>query len=198
MKKEHIYFYLVLATFIVSFVSLGFSLPRVEWSNGIDYLGVIVGILAVLVTVLIGLQLYNYIFARENLKQIIDGEVIKMIKDYEHVTAAHDKVHDGYDYIVTRFVNEKITDAIMTSIKELEHCENPAMKSNCLDYVMKESHSFLEHYRREDGPRIYVGKRTEYLYLLKKVDHMYVPELVEYIEAATEVEPHTMKSVGWE
>ena len=43
MKKEHIYFFLVIATFIVSFVSLGISLPRCDWSNGIDYLGVIVG-----------------------------------------------------------------------------------------------------------------------------------------------------------
>lgn len=54
MKKEHIYLFLVIATFIVSFVSLGFSLPRDLSDVSVDYLGVIVAILAVLVTILIG------------------------------------------------------------------------------------------------------------------------------------------------
>ena len=49
------------ATFVVSFVSLGMSCSREEWRNGMDYLGIIVGILALLVTVLIGLQLCIYL-----------------------------------------------------------------------------------------------------------------------------------------
>ena len=193
MRKEQIYFFLVLATFIVSFVSLGFSLPRCEWSNGIDYLGVIVCILAVLVTVLIGLQLYNYIFARENIKQIIDEEIRKMVKDFEHVTSAHEKMLGGYDFVVTDYCNEKIADSIMMALKDLIECGNPKMRDSSIDYVMVECHKFVSDYSQDNRPRIYKDKRAEYLFILKKVDHMYMPELKKYIEDATEVEPHEQR-----
>lgn len=195
MKKEQIYFFLVLATFIVSFVSLGFSLPRCEWSNGMDYLGVIVGILAVLVTILIGLQLYNYIFARENIKQIIEEEIRKMGKDFEHVTSAHEKMLAGYDFVVTDYCNEKIADSIMMALKDLTECDNPKMRDSSIDYIMVECHKFVSDYAQDNGPRIYKDKRAEYLFILKKVEHMYMPELKKYVEDAVEVEPHEQRTV---
>ena len=100
-----------------------------------DYLGVIVGILAVLVTILIGLQLYNYIFAKENIKQIIDEEIRKMGKDFEHVTSAHEKMLGGYDFVVTDYCNEKIVDSIMMALKDLIECENSKMRDSCIDYM---------------------------------------------------------------
>lgn len=191
MKKEHIYFFLVFATFIVSFVSLGISLPRCDWDNGMDYLGVIVAILAVLVTVLIGLQLYNYIFARENIKQIVDGEIQKMVKDYELVTQAHDNILEGYEFVVSDYCNEKIVNAIMSALQCLTKCDNINMKNSCLDYVMNESHRFIVVYSSDNGLRIYKGKRDEYLFVLSKIDHKYVAELRRYVEIAAEVEqPH--------
>lgn len=71
MKKDHIIYYKFFATFVVSFINLGVSCGREEWRNGMDYLGVVVCILALLVTVLIGLQLYNYIYARENISSMM-------------------------------------------------------------------------------------------------------------------------------
>lgn len=197
MKKEHIYFYLFIATFIVSFVSLGFSLPRESWCTGVDYLGVIVGILAVLVTILIGLQLYNYIFARENIQQIVDTEIQKMVKDYEHVTEARNMVFSGYDFIVSDFNAAKIIDRIMEALKEIEQCENTTMKSYTLRDTMEEAHVFLSSDNVPKEPRIYKGKRAEYLFTLKKLEHMYESELRQYIERAVEVEPHPQKTIGF-
>ena len=196
MKKEHIYFYLVLATFIVSFVSLGISLSRNNRCTGFDYLGVIVGILAVLVTILIGLQLYNYIFVRENIQQIVDAEIQKMVKDYEHVTEARNKVFSAYDFLVTDFNAPKIIDRIMEALKEIEQCENATMKSYTLRDTMEEAHVFLSSNDAPKEPRIYKGKRAEYLFTLKKVEHMYEPELRQYIEKAIEVDPHPQKTIG--
>ena len=117
-----------------------------------------------------------------------------MVKDYEHVTRAHDKVSEGYDYLVTHYQNEKIIDAIISSIKELMQCDNPEMRNSCLDYIMTESHQFMQDYSREDGPRIYREKRDEYLFILNKVEHMYVAELRKYIEDAKEVPLHSSKT----
>lgn len=189
MKKEHIIFFVVFATFLVSFVSLGISCYRTEVDLDLDYMGVIVGILALLVTVLIGLQLYNYIFARENIKLIVDEQVKKMIEDYEQVTKARDLLIEGFEYLVSEFVNEKIADHIIKSLQELDKCQNEIMKEHCLDYVMEEAHKLCTVYAEERGQRIYKDKRFEYLYVLKKVDHKYTPELISYIENAEEVDP---------
>ena len=161
MKKEHIVLYIVFATFLVSFVSLGISCYRAENNLSFDYLGLIVGILALLVTVLIGLQLYNYIYARENIKQIVNEEIRKMVDDYDHLTRARDYTTDGFDYIVTRYINEKIMDRFMKALQEIIKCENLEMRRHGIEYVMNEAHQFCEDYRRDDGPRIYKRKRDE-------------------------------------
>lgn len=189
MKKEHIIFFVIFATFLVSFVSLGISCYRTEVDLDLDYMGVIVGILALLVTVLIGLQLYNYIFARENIKLIVDEQVKKMIEDYEQVTKARDLLIEGFEYLVSEFVNEKITDHIIRSLQELDKCQNGIMKERCLDYVMEEAHKLCTVYTEVNGRKIYKNRKPDYLYVLKKVDHKYTLELINYIEKAEEVEP---------
>lgn len=143
MKKETINYFLFIATFIVSIINLGFSLPRKCWDMDIDYLGVIIGILAVLVTILIGLQLYNYIFARENVKLIVNEEIQRMVRDYEHVSEARYKVFSGYDFIVSDFNAPKIIDSIMDALKEIGQCENTIMKDYALRDTMEEAHVFL-------------------------------------------------------
>ena len=155
-----------------------------------DYIGVIVGILALLVTVLIGLQWYNYIYAREDIKRIIDEQVRNMISDYEQVTKARDNIIDGYEYVVSDFVNEKIVDHIIKAIQELEKCENVDMKTHCLDFVMDEAHLLCTKYTEARGRKIYKNKRLDYLYVMKDVDHKYSPELINYIENAEEVDSH--------
>lgn len=189
MKKEHIVFFVIFATFLVSFVSLGISCYRTEVDLDLDYMGVIVGLLALLVTVLIGLQLYNYIFARENIKLIVEEQVKKMIEDYEQVTKAKDFLIEGFEFVVDNYVNEKITDHIIKSLQELDKCQNEIMKEHCLDYVMEEAHKLCTVYTEINDRKIYKDKKPDYLYVLKKVDHKYTSELINYIENAEEVDP---------
>ncbi len=153
-----------------------------------DYLGVIVGILALLVTVLIGLQLYNYIFARENVKLIVDDQIRRMVSDYEHISKARDNVYEGFEFVVNDYVNEKITDHIIAALQELDRCENADMKEHCLEFVMKEAHLLCTDYTEARGRKIYKNKRQDYLYVMKGVDHKYSPELVNYIQNAEEVD----------
>lgn len=188
MKKEHIFFFIIFATFLVSFVSLGISCYRAEMNLGFDYMGVIVGILALLVTILIGLQLYNYIFARENIQLIVDEKVKEMVSDYEQVSKARDSVYEGFEFVVNDYINEKIADHIILALKELALCNNSIMKEHCLNFVMKEAHLLCTDYAKARGRKIYVGMRPDYLHTMKHVDHKYSQEFVEYIENAEEVE----------
>lgn len=187
MKKDHIIYFMFFATFVVSFVSLGMSCGREEWRNGIDYLGIIVGILAMLVTVLIGLQLYNYIYARENISSMMNEAIRKMVTDYEHITKARDTLMNSYDFVVVDYNAAKITDGIMEALKETNKCENAEMKWNLLDHIMEDAHKLCVEYS-ENGKQIKSGKRMEYLYILEHVDHLYKAELQKYVEEASEVE----------
>lgn len=187
MKKAHIIYFMFFSTFVVSFVSLGMSCGREEWRNGMDYLGVIVGILALLVTVLIGLQLYNYIYARENIERMMNEAIHKMVEDYEHITKARDTLMNSYQFVIMEEKVAKIADGIMEALRETDKCGNAEMKRNSLDFVMKEAHDFCCKYS-ENRKQIKAGKRMEYLYILEHIDHLYKGELKKYIEEATEVE----------
>lgn len=61
--------YIIYATLVISFtfsiISLCSSLPR---TSGLDYIGVIVGILSLLVTILIGWQITNYFMLEKRTK----------------------------------------------------------------------------------------------------------------------------------
>ena len=171
MKKEHISYYISFATIIVSFISLGISCYRKETNLELDYLGMITGLLAVLVTVLIGLQLYNYIYAR----------------NHNHVSISRNYVTDSFEFIVGDFGCSKIADGIMKALDEISKCENPDLKTHSLDFIMNESHKLVTDYSKE-GKYIYKNKRPEYLHILKHIDHKYIPELVEYVKIAAEME----------
>ena len=105
-----------------------------------DYLGVIVGILALLVTVLIGLQLYNYIYARENISSMMNEAIRKMVMDYEHITKARDTLMNSYDFVVVDYNAAKIADGIMEALKETNKCGNVEMKNNSLNHIMDDAH----------------------------------------------------------
>ena len=185
MKKEHIIYFMFFATFVVSFVSLGMSCGREEWKNGMDYLGVIVGILALLVTVLIGLQLYNYIYARENIESMMNEAIHKMESDYKHTTAARDIFSNRFVMVVSDYDCARITDCIVNALAEVHKCNNVDMSRNTLDYIMEEAHKLCCEYS-VNGKMIKEGKRAEYLYILKQVDHKYIDELMEYVKLAAE------------
>lgn len=187
MKKEHIVYYMFFATFVVSFVSLGMSCGREEWRNGMDYLGIIVGILALLVTVLIGLQLYNYIYARETIESMMNEAIRKMEADYKHITKARDMITNSYQFVVMEYNAAKIADGIMEALKETKKCGNVEMRKSSLEYIMNEAHGLCNN-KSGNGKQIQTGKRTEYLYVLEHVDHLYKEELKRYVEEATEVE----------
>ncbi len=178
-------------TFVISLISLGISIAVLvnycpTQNLKFDYMGVIVGILSLLVTILIGLQLYNYIYARESITRIIDEMLRKMALDFQHTTAARDKLLNGFELVVATYNCPKITEGIISALKEIMNCDNADMRENTLDYIMEEAHKLCTVYS-VNGKFIKPNKRVEYLYVVKKIDHKYASELMEYIKVAIEM-----------
>ena len=67
----------VLLSLVFSIISLCNSLPR---ASGLDYIGVIVGILSLLVTILIGWQITNYFMLEKRTKSYVE----KLINQYSY------------------------------------------------------------------------------------------------------------------
>lgn len=187
MKKEHISYYISFATILVSFASLGIACYRKDGNLEFDYLGVITGMLAVLVTVLIGLQLYNYIYARDHVQRIIDDAIQKMVSDFSHVTISREHIINSFEIVITSFDCPKIADGIMKALDEISRCENLEMRQHSLDYIMNEAHKMVTDYS-QNGKFIYKDKRAEYLHILKQIDHKYQPELFEFVKIAVEMD----------
>ena len=71
--KEVIIYIIVLASLIMSIFSLCNSLPR---TDGLDYIGVIVGILSLLVTILIGWNIYTVIDFNKKKDELSKNEAV--------------------------------------------------------------------------------------------------------------------------
>ena len=71
--KEVIIYIIVLASLIMSIFSLCNSLPR---TDGLDYIGVIVGILSLLVTILIGWNIYTVIDFNKTKEELSKNEAV--------------------------------------------------------------------------------------------------------------------------
>lgn len=69
MKKEHIPYYISALSLVISGIAIGVSFYRTEELD-MDYMGVIVGILSLLVTALLGWNIYSVINTKEEIKQI--------------------------------------------------------------------------------------------------------------------------------
>ena len=188
MKSKIIQNTITIVALVISIISLCVACFRNEAVLGFDYIGVIVGILAVLVTVLIGLQLYNFIYAREQVKNIVDQQIRSMTIDYEHVSKSRDCVQNGFDFVVAGYKTERIAEALIKALSEIVKCKNPDMKQQSLDYVMDVAHRLCFNYSKEKGKHIYKEKRSEYLYVLEQIDHKYVSDLKDYVMSAEEVE----------
>ena len=91
---ERIIIYMLLSiSIIVAFIALCQEHPRVA---GFDYLGAVIGILSLLFTALIGVQIFNYIVFEKKLRKYVKDKLL----------AESRKVDEKLDNSITLIVNE--------------------------------------------------------------------------------------------
>ena len=116
---------------ITGFIALTFAVPRDPTQLAIDYLGVIVSILAIFATLLLGMQLYN---------------VFKLKEDAEQVNEAK-KLIEGYSKKV-EYLSDKIENLSKQTIKVKE--EISTLSDIASDLMEKSEHALYSD--SEDGP----------------------------------------------
>lgn len=143
-RAERIILYIIIiASLVMSTITMCHSFPRIY---GIDYIGVIVGILSLLVTILIGWNIYTVVdFNRKNnsmrrkvqeATNILNAEINHIIRGYAAFLSAQHQVVQGH----ISFAVEGYMTAIEESLQSRE-AEPAKLGINGLLELLSQSHS---------------------------------------------------------
>lgn len=155
--ERYIIYAAILISFTFSIISLCSSLPR---NSGMDYIGVIVGILSLLVTILIGWNIYTVVdFNRKNnsmerrvyeATNILNAEINHIIKGYAAFLSAQHQGAKGYILLAV----EGYMTAIEESLQSRE-TEPAKLSINGLLDLLSQSHNrmIVFHFDKDQKER---------------------------------------------
>lgn len=173
---------------ITSIIALIFSVIAVcvaAWRSphlAFDYQGVIVGVLSLLVTALIGWQIFNVVEVNKKvsgIKETAAGITSKMMDKYSHTIKSYvitlDTFQLFYDCAYAMAIDRYI-EAIDEGIKgsDISAIELP------LQYLFKIKGD-------DDSGNIFQGKKAKYIATLSQLEDKNVDDLINYILKSTEV-----------
>ena len=176
-RIERIVVYISVAvSFAMSIISLCNSLPR---TNGIDYIGVIVGILSLLVTLLIGWQLVNYFVVEKRMR----GYAQKLIEKYRHSVNCYVIAL----YAVQAYQSNNTEMGIDISMNAIGEGLKGYDKDS-ISLPMSQLAELAKRYKAGTyNVRIYKGKRNEYLKTILNTEDTNVNAIVDMIRNADEI-----------
>lgn len=101
LKKRGSYTFLIsIVALCSSYIAVANSYPRNFETNGLDYIGIMVSILGIIVAILVGLQLYNVFRLKEDADQVKNA--VEQLEEYKK---AFDDLKEKMDNMKTE-INE--------------------------------------------------------------------------------------------
>lgn len=174
--ERYIIYAVIVVSLTLSIISLCNSLPR---NSGMDYIGVIVGILSLLVTVLIGWQITNYFMLEKRTKSYAE----KLIKQYSYSV-------DCYAIALTAVIpyqQNNIEMGIDTSIQAIKRGLQGYDK-NTISLPISQLIELAKDCKAKNyKARIYKGRMQDYISVLSNVNDMDTNIIINMIINADEV-----------
>lgn len=166
----------------------------------LDWMGVLVGILSLLVTILLGWQIYNALRIEHQIKNFenkIEDKIQEIEKNIQHLPKDYSHVLRGvmmYQSLSIGTSNSAYIIMIaMDAIHEMLNCSDISVRSFAIDEILEAVYILYEKNKETLGQKglekfqIYKGKKAKYIYDLNKIDNMYVGYIKDAIEKAPEV-----------
>lgn len=174
-----------------------------------DYMGVIVGILALLVTSLIGAQVGQYVFvdrkiekitrtlarvisrkvAQEEARAVAKATAIEVVgglpEDISIVLKGKNLLRDSSNCALDGEMM-KCIDYILQALAEFKKCQSGALYKSAIDDALDQLKGYFEYCDKNGGIRILKGKRQAYEEILKDVRSEYLSICQEYLAKANE------------
>lgn len=155
----------------------------------VEPFGVIVSALSILVTVLIGFQIYNYISFRTEMKIIVDDTIKNAFDNFFHVFTGY--IDASTCNVISMCYTIEIFDDLMNALNEISKSKDPNMNFLALNFIMAKLVSAVTHFHKYDTKCILHGKRSYYLNILRKVNHDDAKYIIDYINEAQDKLPES-------
>lgn len=175
-----------------------------------DYMGVLIGILALLVTALIGAQVGQYLFvdrriettagkiariiahksANDIARKTAEGAIEDLAKDTTII--AHGKeVMKNVPNLMMFGEYLPVIDAIIEAISIFKTCSYPTISSPAIEDALLSLDKTFEYCEGQGVPRCLEGKKGYYISVLKDVRNTHIKRCIEYLQSAKECPANT-------
>lgn len=154
----------------------------------INYAMLYIGALTVLVTFLVGWQIYQSLSVEYRIRKASMKETRKIARDLAHIFT-------GIRLLNTSLAPEKHgeemqrVDILFNAIEELVMCKEPTISQIYLDETLLALKRRFERMQSKGGLRVLQGKKYVYIITLKAVHSPYQPEVYEYLYNSKERHP---------
>lgn len=145
-----------------------------------------VDVLAILVTVLIGWNILNYMQFKDSMKKIAQEEVKSVTEDYKAILNGLTMLN-GKNAILAGNCSFLIDNGF-TSLEKVLCCENKALNSFAIEYIMDFIYNVFNNFSEKDKVEIYKDKKFEYKFLIDKIEYKKKYKIVHFIDISKEVE----------
>lgn len=127
---------------------------------------IIVAVLAILVTVLIGWQFAQFIFAKNTVKSVVKESTKPMIEDFNQVVKSVFLLLEAED-CHRRNLSLRAIDSSFSALQELTLCKDQQAAAYTVDKAHLLLLTFFEESKDKGDTHIPVGKRDLYLSLVR-------------------------------
>lgn len=169
--------------FVFSIISLGVACYRTD-NLGFDYLGVIVGILAILVTILMAWQLYKYSAWKDTINEVLYTALDKSTKDYTSYMKSITQIYTR-SMVIDNSKSAFLFDTAIESLNELSRNGNEVLKNQGVDFFYDYLYELSIIMKDTNYMKLFSGKKDHYKYILSLVPHEYQQILLSFLDVVS-------------
>ncbi len=182
-KRNALSLILSVIAFVFSIISLGVACYRTD-NLGFDYLGVIVGILAILVTILMAWQLYKYSAWKDTINEVLYTALDKSTKDYTSYMKSITQIYTR-SMVIDNSKSAFLFDTAIESLHELSKNSNDVLKNQGVDFFYDYLYELSIIMKDTNYMKLFSGKKDHYKYILSLVPHEYQQILLSFLDVVS-------------
>lgn len=171
----------------LSWIAIAFSLIALAVSfsgaNEETSIGDTLTVISLLVTVLVGWNILNYMQFKDSMTKIAREEVKSVTEDYKAVLNGLTMLNGKNAILTGNFAY--LIDNSFDALRKIVMCKDEELSGFAIDYVM----DFIHELSQAKKAKILKGKREEYIYILGNISHKHKASIMRVLEEAEETEP---------
>lgn len=184
----------VIFTFVISIIAIVLSIIAIcslsdhsfcTDSTLVSIMGIIVAAAIGAVTILITWHIYNYIYLKQEMQEMINKTLTSFADDIQKYNQAISKANEDIDVVFEDIRADKQIKAHVEAIKIALQCKDTTIRDSAISYIMDRAcNEYSETRKPENDWTLPMGEQKRYLYIVNKVDHEQKDILINYLNKA--------------